>query len=208
MAKLDKATYGEGSMKGVGLVVSVYDNAKFETKSGKGGQYVTPRIHPDDPRAVGQVVPELRFETKDGGRPQTSMALYESQIEALKENSESFPLTDKDGNVVGTNYVTRADLQVAGQRPNSYLMPNSKTFQADPSLSAEPDVLDRSFELRAEAKAARNAAKEAKDAPEAAVDDKAAKRSAAATKAAATRRANKAKAAEAAEVSADEPALG
>ena len=206
MAKLDKATYGEGSLKGVGLVVSVYDNAKFETKNGKGGQYVTPRIHPDDPRAVGQIVPELRFETKDSGRPQTSMALYESQIEALQANSESFPLTDKDGNQVGTNYVTRADLQVAGQRPNSYLMPNSKTFEKDASLSAAPDVLERSFELRAEAKAARDAAKEAKDAPAAAVDDKAAARSAAAKKAAATRRANKEAAA--AEASVDEPGLG
>lgn len=152
-----------GPLENVGLVVSVYDNAKVEGKRATVW-YVKQSIHPDDPRAMSGRT-QLGLERASG---LNQVRLFDQQMEALKENSESFPLLDDDGNQVGTNYVTRANLRMTttstGRNPRTklpssdiQLMLDHKTFQADPNLSTEPDVLDRASEARTTAKAAESA---------------------------------------------------
>lgn len=188
MANFSKATYGEGSTKGVNLVVSAYDNGAW-SKEGKdkdgndvtrSGHFVQQAIHPDDPRAAGQVFLGLKSVPQEDGRYNKNENLYPSQMEALiaAAGDNTSPLLNKDGERVGTNYGVKADVMFAGGKADKdgnkstrYALLNSKTLEPSELSVAEIDgktIHDRMFESQAEAKAARDAAREqGKDAPQA-----------------------------------------
>ena len=179
---------GKGAFKDVPLIATVYNNNYFTTKKGvEGNAFVEFRIHPDDPRAEGQIFPELRAarigETEDGKpRYERRSVLYAGQVEDMKEaaGDNTFPLLDSKGDQVGECYVVVADLTQTKPRegfglykykskteriaPDAHLVPIAKTFRAaDPQLAAVIDgktPLDRSFDMIREAREAKRAEKE------------------------------------------------
>lgn len=165
MVNLRKDVYGPGSMKGVDLVAVAYDRSVAMRENKETGEtepaafYLDNRLHPDSPLADNQAT--LALVTKDDPRSPSgksnSTAFSPSQMESIKAaaGERTSPVTNKDGEPVGTAYVYNADLMVTKEG----LIPNTKTITAS-ELSAQ-DVVDKVFAKQSANKEARAAAKPA-----------------------------------------------
>lgn len=175
MADLRKETHGPGALKDVNLVVIAYDNRVAKKDGEITTHYLDARIHPGDRRAAGQTTlalvskPDSKSPSGINNSARYSAGQFASIVEAAGDNVSD--LTNKDGAVVGKIYGVQSDLLISGAE----VIANTKTLKPT-ELSVGPDEKGRDirtqiFDSMREAKAAREAAKNAPEASaEAAVE--------------------------------------
>lgn len=162
MVDLRKETHGPGAMKGVNLVAIAYDNRVYnDPESGEAKHhYLDLRMDPNDTRAAGQTTLALvtkKDEKAPSGYNNTGRYAA-SQMDSIKEiaGDNTTPVLNKDGEALGTAYAFKADLLVnKGQ-----LVANTKTLEAS-DHQITPNIQEQIFNSMRDARAAKDAAKEA-----------------------------------------------
>lgn len=166
------ANFRGQSTKGVDLGVALYDKSVAHDKeSGElKAAFPTTYVHPDSELAAGQTQLALnsRRDDKAPSGYNNSAAYSAKQFDAIKEaaGDNTAPLTDREGNEVGTIYGVKADVMPASDK--SGMVINTKSVEPS-ELAVQPGENDKSFqdkvvETHKESAAAK---KEQKQAPEA-----------------------------------------
>ncbi|MFE4334031.1 hypothetical protein ACFRQM_32850 [Streptomyces sp. NPDC056831] len=159
---------GKGAMTGVNLIAKVYKNGV--TKDGKS-QYADVQVDARDPRGPEQANLHLKSDRIKGDDGKTrynngapySVGQMQEIVKAAGPNTE--PITDKDGNEVGTLYGFKGNVMPASR--GTGLAVNTKAVEAS-EFKVDDKTLDNQFASMRSAREAQAAAKEVQaQAPEA-----------------------------------------
>lgn len=110
------AEHPEASTKDVTLAIYAYDKAKHTNSKGMTSQWMDAQVLQTEganTKLAPQTNPHLYLgRPSEGGRRDTSLPYREKQVEAIREaaGDNVQPLTDKDGNQVGSIYLVQGDI--------------------------------------------------------------------------------------------------